>query len=111
MGATIQGILRMIRPKETEDWCILMAILTMENGKMIRRMDMVNIRPSAEANTKDIGKMTSDTGKVRNHGRMEQNLKACMSSTRKVETENSSTAMEISISVSSRKEEDKAKES
>lgn len=111
MGVTIQGISRMIRPKETEDWCILMAILTMEIGKMIRRMDMVNIRPSAEANTKDIGKMTSDMGKERNHGKMEQNSKACMSSTKRVETESFFTAMEIFILVSSKREEDRAKES
>ena len=64
-----------------------------------------------EANTKDIGKMISDMGKERNHGKMAQNLKVCMSSTRRVETESSSTAMEISISVSSKREEDRAKES
>lgn len=78
---------------------------------MIKHMDMVNIRLSAEANTKDIGRMTSGMGRVRNHGKMAPNSKACMSSTKRVETESSSTAMEISISASSKRGEDRAKES
>lgn len=111
MEVTIQDISRMTKPKVTEDWCIPMAILTMDSGKMIRHMDMANIHPSAEVNTKDIGKTTRGTDKGSNHGKTAPNLKAYTSSMKKVETENSSTAMEISISANSRREEKTAKES
>ena len=110
MEATIQDISRMTRPKAMDDWCILMEILTMVNGKTIRRMDLASIHRLAEASTKDIGKTTSDTARARNRGKMAPNSKACMSSTRRAETESSSTATGISISASSKKEEGRAKE-
>lgn len=111
MEVTIQGILRMIRLKELGGWCIRMAILIMESGKMIRRMDMASIHRLAEGSTKDIGKTTSDTARERNHGKMGPSLKDCTSSTRRAETENSFTATAMSILASSKRAEERAKES
>lgn len=68
---------------------MLIAIFTMDNGKMIRHMDLGNTRILMEPNMKVIGQTINNTVRVEKNGLMELSTKAITSMVKKMDLENS----------------------
>ena len=79
---------RMTRRTVVDDSSMPTATFMMAIGRMIRRMASDSTRTQMELNTKDTGRMTSNTEKVKSNGLMARNMKVNTNMERRMALDN-----------------------